>query len=116
MKSIWNYFFNYERPSPPPLIKFGRWDSQLDYLDHTHNNIITKLINLFQEAGTDKYSRYFDGEPILDFALSNNLTDHTADYIYRQYVYHILGKHEDIDPNVEEMKHLVSEFNRGLIE
>lgn len=112
MNSIWNYFYTNPQPNEvdTPLIKFGKWDSQLDYIDYNYHEIITKLIRFAQEAGKDKYDRYFNAECLLDFAITSKITDKSADYIYRHYVYHLLSMHEEIDIDEEEMKNVINEF------
>jgi hypothetical protein len=91
-------------------ICFGKWHSQLDYLDCKYHNVGRKLIKLAAEAGVDPYGRYIDAEPLVDFAIQQEITNKTADYIYRHYVYQMLSKHENIDVEQEELRYLYNEF------
>ena len=92
------------------LIKFGKWTPKLEFLDYYYHGVVTKLIQFAKEAGHDQYGRYFDGEPLLDFVIQEGITDKSADYMYRHYVYHIIGKHEYIDVEKEELTYLYDQF------
>ena len=99
-----------ELQAPKPLIKFGRWESQLSSLDYQYDRVITKLCNFAAEAGVDQYGRYFDAEPLLDFVLSYELYSKSAEYMYRHYVYYLLSQHELIDVDKEEMDYNCDQF------
>ena len=91
-------------------ITFGKWHSQLDYLDDKYNNLATKLIRFVNEAGEDEYNRYFNLEPIVDFVLEKGFSKYSADYIYRHYVYYLISQKEYIDIDKEEDLHILSDF------
>jgi hypothetical protein len=112
MYSLWKYFYPEQGPTMTDHlpIKFGRWNCQLDYLDYCYNDLATRLIQFAKEAGKDPYGRYFDAEPLVDFVVSAGISDKSADYMYRHYVYHLLSKHEHIDIEQEELRYLIDEF------
>ena len=91
-------------------VSFGHWHYYLSYLDYHYHNIVTKLINFAKEAGVDRYGRYYNFEELVDFAMDAQITDKTADYIYRHYTYHIISKHEPINVDEEEYKYLAGDF------
>lgn len=109
MYSLWNYF------STPiiddiPNIHFGKWACQLDYLDCQYNRLATRLIKFAKEAGKDPYNRYFNFEPLVDFALEKDISTKSTDYIYRHYVYNLVSQHDSIDIEQEELNYLIDNF------
>jgi len=86
-------------------IFFGKWSSQLDYIDDNFNKLATRLIKFVKEIGQDPYNRFFNVEPLLDFAIDTNITDKDINYIYRHYVYNLIAKYEVIDIEKEEAKY-----------
>ena len=89
---------------------FGNWNYKLYYLDLVYNSLASRIIQFAREAGEDPYDRHFDAEPLVDFAVNAGLTDRSVDCIYRHYVYHILGRHETIDVDREELEYYYREF------
>jgi len=110
MYNLWRYFNIEKSEEDQPLIKFGKWEPQLDYLNYCYHDMVKRLIQFAKEAGVDPYGRYFDFEPLIDFVISAGISDKSADYMYRHYVYHILSKHEQIDIEKEEIRYLINEF------
>ena len=112
MYKIWNYLY----PETPikdnvPNIKFGKWSCQLDYLDYYYHRLATRLIQFAKEVGKDPYDRYFDFEPFVDFVIEKGITDKSADYMYRHYVYYIVSQHEPINIDQEEVKYIFDNFS-----
>lgn len=93
------------------LIKFGCWTPKLAYIDYYYNGVVTKLIEFAREAGHDRYGRHFDAEALLTFVLEAGITDKSADYMYRHYVYHIINRHDHIDVDEAELEYLYNEFS-----
>ncbi len=110
MYGVLSYFYRGENPVLTfERVKFGRHDPQV--LDYQYNDIATRLELFARESGVDPYNRYFDMEPLVDFAIEKDVTDKSADYIYRHYIYNILTERgEDVDIESEEARILYEEF------
>lgn len=103
---MWRYY----KRSIPPNLDFGKWASKLNHLDYYYNNLATKLINMANEIGPDRYNRHFCVEELVDFAIAAEITDKSMDYIYRHYCYWIISKRQPIDVEREEIQYIMNEF------
>ena len=91
-----------------PDVRFGKWKRLLFYLDDNYDHLVSKLIGLAREVGPDPCGRCFDAEPLVDFAVSTGKWYGSADYIYRQYTYHLIRKFEGLP--LSDIDLLMSEF------
>jgi hypothetical protein len=68
-------------------IVFGDYYSCYYIVNWFYDNVCEKILNLAIQAGPDRYNRNFNAEPLINFAITNSITDKSADYIYRHFVY-----------------------------
>lgn len=84
------------------------------YTNIVYNGICDKIKEFAEESGKDPYNRYFDAEPLIDFAIKNYITQLSAKEIYRKYIYHKL---DSFDTNIskewlknQEMQEILDSF------
>jgi len=91
-------------------IKLGKWQGQEGFLNKEYNDICVRLIQFILESGIDEYNRNFLAEPIINFAIENNITECSIVYIYRHYVYSKLSEYEYLDIENAYLEDLMQEF------
>lgn len=73
-------------------IIFGEYYGCYYIFNWLYNNICEKINNFLLQAGPDRYERNMNAEPIIDFAIRKSITDKSAEYIYRHFVYDKIEK------------------------
>jgi len=66
-------------------IVFLKWTKRA--LNSRFHGLGSKFEHFALEAGEDIYNRYFIADPLVDYAINANITEKSAEYIYRHYVY-----------------------------
>lgn len=95
------------------VVLYGDYQPFYYIIDFIYHGICGKIERFYEESGgyKDPYNRDMNAEPLIDFAITKDITDKDINYIYRQYVYDKLGKHNRFfDKDLEELEDMQRSF------
>lgn len=111
--SWWTWSSLPMRPTPVsrPIIEYGEYTGKQTIINSKYNDIYAKVTEFLTSGGIDLYGRAYRADGLITFAIEHEITDKSADYIYRQYVYDSFKSAQpDLDVNKLEIDDMFAEF------
>ena len=93
-------------------VELGQWGPRRGQWNRQYNGVIDRLIEFVEgSAGKDPYNRNFNIELLISFAVCSGVTEKSAEWIYRRYVYFLVNVVDgSIDVDRDELAQLANDF------